>query len=474
MEGSSGAPAAPNRKILRFGALFSASIGVIVSQVTMVSVLQGIGLGGFGFVLAMVLAFALALCNAMAYTEMALMMPEVTSLSSYAEAAVGSFPAILMVFAGYVTPALFGVPGELILMNQVLSQALPFSTPVYVWPSVLVVLFVILNILGTDVFARVQTGLSCIVLAFLVITGVLALAGLGAAPLAAGDSAVWSGLSKDTITLGLIALAFWAFVGSEFVTPLVAEAKNPNRDLPRAVLGGLAVIFLAYCCFALGSVFFVDRATLGRSAAPHLDLAMAVYGPHARIWFSILAVLASASLLNTVLAAVPRMILGMADNGQVFPIFKYRHPRFKTPVIAILFVGALPLLGLAWSRGDAGAILPLIIASSIAWLLAYIVAQVSLLVLRYRHPDWARPFRVPFFPLLPAAAIGGMAFVCLNASPTPEMQPQIVEYTGVVLILFCVVGAVWVKFVMKKRLFEPVAPVDAATPTLQAKQEKPA
>jgi hypothetical protein len=56
---------------------------------------------------------------------MALMMPEVTSLSSYAEAAVGNFPAILLVFAGYVTPALFGVPGELILMNQELSQALP-------------------------------------------------------------------------------------------------------------------------------------------------------------------------------------------------------------------------------------------------------------------------------------------------------------------------------------------------------------
>jgi amino acid transporter len=112
-------------KVLTFKSLFAASIGVIVSQVTMVSVLQGTGLGGWGFVVAMVFAFGLALTNAMAYTEMALMMPEVTSLSSYAEAAVGNFPAILLVFAGYVTPALFGVPGELILMNQELSQALP-------------------------------------------------------------------------------------------------------------------------------------------------------------------------------------------------------------------------------------------------------------------------------------------------------------------------------------------------------------
>ena len=79
-------------KFLTLRSLFAASIGVIVSQVTMVSVLQGTGLGGWGFVTAMAIAFGLALSNAMAYTEMSLMMPEVTSLSSYAEAAVGTFP----------------------------------------------------------------------------------------------------------------------------------------------------------------------------------------------------------------------------------------------------------------------------------------------------------------------------------------------------------------------------------------------
>jgi amino acid transporter len=156
-----------------------------------------------------------------------------------------------------------------------------------------------------------------------------------------------------------------------------------------------------------------------------------------------------------VLAAVPRMILGMAQQGQVFPVFKYLHPRFKTPLPAILFIGALPLIGLVWSGGDAGAILPLIIASSITWLLAYIVAQVSLLVLRHRHPDWRRPFRVPLSPLLPLTAIAGMVFVCVNASPTPQMRPQIAQYTGVVLAIICVGGALWVKLVMKRGLFEP-------------------
>lgn len=449
-----------DRKILGFGALFAASIGVIVSQVTTVSVLQGVGLGGSGFFIAMGLAFLLALTNAMAYTEMALMMPEVTSLSSYAEAAIGNFPAIIVVFAGYVTPVMFGGAGELILMNQVLGQTLPFTTPVFLWPTLIVVIFAILNILGTDVFARVQTALSCIVLAFLLITGGLAIAGVGVAPLPVGSDAGWQALSHDTLTLGVAALAFWAFVGSEFVTPLVAEARTPDRDLPRAMLGGLVIIFIAYMAFALGSAFFVPRAALAQGAAPHLDFAVAVYGPKARIWFSVLAILASASLMNTLLAAVPRMLSGMANNGQVFPVFKRVSGKFGTPGYAIAFVAALPLVGVAWSHGNSDAILPLIIASSITWLLAYILAQVSLMVLRYRHPDWRRPFRVPLFPLLPIGAIGAMAYVALNSAPTPEMRPQIAEYTGVVLALFSVVGAAWVRFVMKKRLFEPVTPVE--------------
>jgi hypothetical protein len=58
------------------------------------------------------------------------------------------------------------------------------------------------------------------------------------------------------------------------------------------------------------------------------------------------------------------------------------------------------------------------------------------------------------------AAIAAMIYVCVNAAPTPEMRPQIAEYTGVVLALFSVVGSGWVRGVMKKRLFEPTIPVE--------------
>lgn len=449
---------------LGFRALFAAAIGVIVAQIGMVSVLQGLGIAGWGFVAAMCIAYALALANVLAYAEMSLMLPSAGSLSSFAEAALGNFPAILLVFAGYITPAMFGLPAELILVDQIVTQALPLPLPPFAWAVALVVVFAWLNVLGTDIFARVQTALGFIVLVFLVVTGLAALSGQGAAPVAGGADAALAALAQDTMVLGIVALAFWIFMGVEFVTPLVTEARDARRDLPRAMVLGLSAIFVAQLLFVLGAALYLPREQLAGSATPHLDAVVAVFGPHARVWFAALALVASASLFNTVLAAVPRMLWGMAMNGQVFPIFKRTHPRHGTPVVAIAFVAALPLVGLLWSGGSVDAILPLMIAASVAWLLAYVMAQVSLLVLRWRHPDWVRPFRMPGSPFVPLAAIAGMLVVVANSSPAPEMTPQILAYTGVVLGLFAVVGALWVKLAMKRGLFEPVHPELTALP----------
>jgi amino acid transporter len=451
--------------------LFAAAIGVIVAQIGMISLTQGVGIGGWGFLLAMVFAFLIAMANAMAYAEMALMMPSAGSLSRYAEVAIGDFPAILLVFAGYVTPALVGLPAELIVADQILGKTLPFHAPPFVWPIAIVVVFAILNILGTDVFARIQTALSFTVLSFLFITGLTAVSGHAVAPIAGGLRGAIDSLNASPVILGVVALAFWVFVGIEFVTPLVTEAKNPARDLPKAMLGGLAALFVAQMIFAIGSAFAVPRGVLVSSATPHLDYALATFGPSAKIWFAGLALFASASLINTVLAAIPRMLWGMAQNGQVFPILKYLHPRFGTPVVAIAFVASLPIVGLFWARGDTNAILPLMIAASVAWLLAYVLAQVSLIILRQRYPNVHRPFRVPGYPLVPVLAILGMIFVVAHSAPTPAMASQIATYTGAVLAVFAVIGGLWVKLVMKKGLFEPSA-IDAPAGS-QVTQEGP-
>jgi hypothetical protein len=65
---------------------------------------------------------------------------------------------------------------------------------------------------------------------------------------------------------------------------------------------------------------------------------------------------------------------------------------------------------------------------------------------------------MPGCPWLPLVAIAGMVYVIANSAPTPEMAPQIARYTGYVLALFAVVGAVWVRVFMRRGLFEPRPP----------------
>jgi len=76
-------------------------------------------------------------------------------------------------------------------------------------------------------------------------------------------------------------------------------------------------------------------------------------------------------------------------------------------------------------------------------------------VLRRRYPNIKRPFKTPLYPLPQVIGIAGMLYAIWYASPAPEMTVQVFSIAGGVLLAGCVIAAIWVKFVMKKGLFEP-------------------
>jgi hypothetical protein len=75
-----------------------------------------------------------------------------------------------------------------------------------------------------------------------------------------------------------------------------------------------------------------------------------------------------------------------------------------------------------------------------------------------KDPKLPRPFKLRGYPVVPLLAIAGMVFVIANSSPALEMTRAISTYTGVVLAVFAVIGAIRVKAVMSKCLFKPVKP----------------
>ena len=441
------------RGSLGFKALLAVGVGLVVSQGVMVIMLQGAGFGGMGFFITMGLAYLLALFYVFSFAEMALMFKSPGTLSTYTEVAIGNFPAIIAVFSGYLVVAMFALSAELVLIELMLLEVLGIQMPPMVIAIGLLAAFTVLNIRGVDVFATAQSALSFIMVSAITLMGLISIFGI-ASPQPEDMKLLSFGLHEADV-LSLLAIAIWGFVGLEFVCPLVRETSDPERNVPRSMIIGATIILIMYVIYVLGALLYVPQEVLANSALPHYEYVGSVFGESGLYFLTLAAFTATCSTVNTSLAAVPRMIYGMAQNGQTFALFARLHPKYNTPWTAIVLVSLATGVPVLIYGVDADAIILLLIGAAIAWLIAYIIAHIDVIVLRIRYPNIRRPFKTPLYPLPQVIGIAGMAYAIWWASPSPELTDRVFTIAGSVLLAGCVIAAIWVKFVMKKGLFEP-------------------
>ena len=428
-------------------------IGMVIVQGAMISAMQGIAIGGMAFIFAMIAALIIAQFNAMSFAELALMFPQEGTLATYTQKAIGHFPAIVAVFAGYVVVAVLALPVELFLVDAMIGELLPGMFPEKLVPLAIIVILAVTNLVGADVFAKVQNLLAFIMVTALIVTGLVAFSPGSDAPAMTGTPVDWSfGGVMDGSFIGLIALAMWLFVGAEYICPMINEVKEPAKSIPRAMRLSLFAIFAIFAAFAYGATLFLDTETLLGSPIPYLDYANAVFGPAGLTIATVMALAATCSTINTIFAALPRMLHGMAENKQAFPQLKQVN-RYNVPWVGVVMMAVLttiPFLLL-----DIDSLIVLVIAATTSYLLAYIIAHIDVIVLRQRMPSHKRPYRSPFFPIPQVLGIVAMLYVALNNSPAPEMTELVYSIAGGMLLVISVIAAIWVKVFMKRGLFEP-------------------
>ncbi|GAA3540645.1 APC family permease [Zobellella aerophila] len=443
----------PSRPGLGLMTLFAVAVGVVVVQGTMVSVLQGAGIGGYGFMLAIVLAALLALCYVFTFSELSLMLPGAGGISVYTQVAMGHFPAIVATLAGYPVVAMFALSAELLLVEFILGQLYPM---LFGLPGIglgLLALLAGLNLLGVNIFARVQSLLAFVMLMTLALIGLAGVSELGTiAPTVSVTEFNPLGLG----VLSLVVLAIWAFVGLEFVCPLIPDSRQPQRHVPLAMISALVVLTFIYLLLAWAGLKFVPVMTLAGAELPHMELVLALFGDSGMLLLAVAAITATCSTVNTVLATVPRMLAGMADSGQLPACFAHRRAN-GTPWLSIL-VQALMIAAPVMLLGhDPDSIIMLLISAAAAWIVTYVIAHLDVLVLRRRYPELPRPFKTPWYPLPQLLGMAGMGYVFFNNSPSPELSAQVYGNTALVLGLVALFALAWVRLKMKKGLF-------AATP----------
>lgn len=203
----------------------------------------------------------------------------------------------------------------------------------------------------------------------------------------------WSGILRASGVL------FFAYVGFDAISTTALETKNPQKSIPRGILGAQAICTVIYILFSLVLTGLVNYKDLNVAAPVALAVSKTPYK-----WMQGLINLAVLSGLTSVILVLmlgqSRIFYVMAKDGLLPKFFARLHPVYKTPWVSnLVLMGFVSLIV---------ALTPIAVISrmtSIGTLSAFVMVCLSVIFLRYSHPESPRIFKVPLFPLTPILGI---------------------------------------------------------------------
>jgi APA family basic amino acid/polyamine antiporter len=193
----------------------------------------------------------------------------------------------------------------------------------------------------------------------------------------------WRGIHQGA------AIVFFAYIGFDAISTAAEETKDPQRNMPRGILGGLAICTLIYVIVGVVATGLVPYSQL--KAADPLARALEVAGLPTASWIVAFgAVVSITAVLLVFQYGQPRIFFAMARDG-LLPAWAAKiHPKYRTPHITTVLTGLVVALGALVM--DENEIYDL---TNIGTLSAFAIVCVGVLVLRIKEPERPRPFRVP-------------------------------------------------------------------------------
>lgn len=396
---------------------------------------------------AVILAFVIAavVCGLaiMCYAEFASTLPVAGSAYTFSYSTMGEYVAwvigwdliLEMLLASAVIAKFWGVylADAFRLFDVELATTLHLGPVDLEWgPIVIVAIFTTLLVVGTKLSSRVNsvfTVLKVGITLFVIVTGFFYVKAENYTPFipatqpAPGKTALdqpllafLAGLEPSSYgmfgVLSAAALIFFAFIGFDVVATTAEEAKDPQRTIPRGVLGGLALVTVLYILVIVVVTGMASYRDLAKAEHPSLTTAFELVGADwAGRVISVGILFGLTSVLMVLLLGLTRVVFAMSRDGLLPRGMSRTSHRFHTPARLQIGAGIVVAAIAGFSKVE---LLEEMI--NIGTLSAFVLVCFGIPVLRRTRPDLPRGFRVPASPALPI--IAGIACLWLMSNLT--------------------------------------------------------
>ncbi len=318
-------------------------------------------------------------------------------------------------------------------------------------PMLIVAVFTVLLAIGTRLSTRVNSVFTIIkvgITLFVIVAGFFYVKAENwtpfvppSQPAEAGTSALHQPLTGFLLgmdpsmygVMGILsgaALVFFAFIGFDVVATTAEETKNPQRAVPRGILGGLALVTVLYILVTVVVTGMVSYTDLAESGSPSLTTAFVLVGADwAGRVISVGILVGLTSVLMVLLLGLTRVVFAMSRDGLLPRNLSRTSPRFGTP--AWLQVGAGVVVALIAGLSEVELLEEMI---NIGTLSAFVLVSFGIPLLRRSRPDLERGFKVPWSPVLPI--ISGVACIWLMLNLTTLTWLRFLVWVLVGLVVY--------------------------------------
>lgn len=419
------------QKSLGIAAALSTVVGMVIGggvffKPQAVYTLTG-GAPGLG-ILAWIIAGIMTITAGLTAAEVSAAIPKTGGMMVYIEEIYGKklgfltgwmqtvlfFPATAAAIA-----VMFGQQAALLLNNS--SLVMPMSIGV-------ILLIGILNTFGSKTSGAIQTvSTVCklIPLGLIIVFGFIK--GSGDNPIM--NPLVAEGIRPMGIIGQLLVAILFAYDGWINVGALAGEMKNPGKDLPKAIIGGLSIVMAINVVINLAYLWVLPASELAQYASPASIVAEKIFGPVGGKLINVGILVSVFGCLNGYLLTGPRIPYTLA-NQKLLPATFGKLNKNGVPANATLFMVVLSVI-----YALSGQFNLLSDLSMFAIWAFYTLTFIGVIKLRKTQPDLKRPYKVPFYPVIPIISICSGLFVVIDQLFLAGMKSSMISLGGVIITL---------------------------------------